>query len=74
MESKLAQATRHVADGRQVVARQRALVARQKEAGQDTFLSEGLLVEFERTLATFERDLQAIQAEAVENTVRGGHV
>ena len=60
-ESKRVRATRHVTEGRQVVARQRELVAIQKKAGQETFVSEGLLAQFERTLAIFEEDLRAIE-------------
>ena len=62
-ESKLAQATRHVAEGRRIVAQQRERVARLKASGRDTTRSEELLDQFERTLAIFEDDLKAIQGE-----------
>jgi 2-keto-3-deoxy-L-rhamnonate aldolase RhmA len=60
-ESKIAQATRHVAEGRRIVAGQRARVARLKALGHDTSQSESLLVQFETTQAIFEADLRAIQ-------------
>ena len=47
--------------GRRIVAQQRELIVREKKAGRDTTLSEGLLSQFERTLAIFEADLRAIQ-------------
>ena len=62
-ESKLALAARHVAEGKKVVARQRALIARQQQAGRDTFYSENLLDQFERTLSIFEDHLRQIEAE-----------
>jgi hypothetical protein len=43
VESKLAQAAQHVAEGRRIVARQRALIAKKRAAGQDTVLAEGVL-------------------------------
>lgn len=64
-ESKLAMAARHVAAGRKVVVRQRALVAKQKKTGRDTLDSETLLGQFERTLAIFENDLRWIELESV---------
>jgi hypothetical protein len=63
-ESKQAQARRHVAEGRWIVTRQRALVAGQKQAGRDTLLSENLLAQFERTLSIFEHDLRAIEQDS----------
>jgi hypothetical protein len=62
-ESKLSQAARHVAEGKRIVARQRALVARQKEAGVDTLYAETLLAQFQRTLGVFEEHFLAIQKE-----------
>jgi len=62
-ESKLAQAARHVAEGRRIVDRQRALVARLKEAGLDAFNAKDLLGQFERTLAVFEDDLRRFTRE-----------
>lgn len=66
-ESKLVQATRHVAEGQRIVARQRRLVARQKAHGHDTETAELLLNQFEKTLAIFEADLEAIQSEKNSN-------
>ena len=63
VEGKLALAARHVAKGRQIVAQQRALVAKKRAAGQDTTLAEGVLVQFENSLAVFEADLLAIKKE-----------
>jgi hypothetical protein len=60
VESKLAQATPHVVEGRRIVARQRALIAKERAAGQDT-AAEEVLVQFEKSLAIFEADLLAIQ-------------
>ena len=62
-ETKLDQAARHVAEGKRIVARQRALIARRKEGGHDTTFAEDLLAQFERTLAVFEDDLLAIRKE-----------
>jgi hypothetical protein len=62
-ESKLALAARHVADGRRIVAEQRARVARQQYLGLNTCQAEGLLDQFERTQAIFEADLKAAQDE-----------
>jgi len=67
IESKLAQAARHVAEGRRIVARQRALVAKQKETGLGTFYSERLLDQFERTLVIFEDHLREIQSKEAAN-------
>jgi hypothetical protein len=63
VESKLVQATRHVAKGRRIVAAQHALVAKKRAAGQDTAVAEDVLAQFERSLAIFESDLLAIQKE-----------
>ena len=63
-ESKLARAARHVADGRRIVAEQRARVARQQSLGLNTSEAKGLLALFERTQAIFEADLKAAQEES----------
>jgi len=65
-ETKLAMASRHVAEGRRVVERQRALISSQRKAGLDTSASEKLLNLFESTQAIFEDDLRA--AERNENS------
>jgi hypothetical protein len=57
----LAIAQRHVQEGREIVARQRRIIAQRKAAGLDTRDAESVLTEFERRLATFEDDLQAIR-------------
>ena len=57
----LAIAQSHVQEGREIVARQRRIIAQRQVAGLDTRDAESVLREFERTLATFEEDLQAIQ-------------
>jgi hypothetical protein len=57
----LAIAQCHVREGREIVARQRRIIAQRQAAGLDTRDAESVLREFERTLATFEEDLQAIQ-------------
>lgn len=59
-ETKLEQAARHVMEAKRIVARQRALIAKQKEGGRDTDAAEALLAQFERTLAIFEADLKAM--------------
>jgi hypothetical protein len=48
-ETKLAMASRHVAKGRRVVERQRALIASQRKAGLNTSAAEKLLDLFETT-------------------------
>jgi len=64
VEGKLAQAARHVTEGRLIVARQCALISKQKQGGFDTFDSERLLEQFERSLAIFEDHLQKIMQAA----------
>jgi hypothetical protein len=65
-ETKLA--SRHVAEGRRVVERQRALITSQRKTGLNTGASEKLLGPFERTQAIVEDDLRA--AERNENSNR----
>src|SRR5262249_51859187 len=60
VEGKLAQVARHVTEGRLIVARQCALISKQKQGGFGTFDSERLLEQFERSLAIFEDHLQKI--------------
>jgi hypothetical protein len=57
----LAIAQNHVQEGREIVARQRRIIAQRKTVGLDSRDAECVLAEFERTLATFEEDLQAIR-------------
>jgi hypothetical protein len=51
---KLTQAERHVIEGREIVARLRALVARLKEAGYDASDAERFSDKFERIVTMFE--------------------
>lgn len=48
---------RHIVDGERCVASQRAVVYRLTGLGADTAFSEGLLEEFEATLAEHRRHL-----------------
>jgi hypothetical protein len=57
------EAKRHVADGRLVLERQRALIDRQKVLKRDTAVSERLLATFERSQEIFEGDLARIRQE-----------
>lgn len=61
-EDRRGMAERHVREGRTTVARQRALVARQKAAGHDTTASQSLDA-FECSLAGFEDHLDSICKE-----------
>ena len=54
-------AERQVASGRQVIARQRELIAGKKARGLDTAASEQLLASFERSQAVLEEELAAIE-------------
>jgi len=66
-ETTLEQATRHVRDAKRTIARQRALIAKQKEEGYDTETADSLLIQFELALAIFEDDLLAIQKTIKQN-------
>jgi hypothetical protein len=57
------EAHRHVVSGREVIRRQRDLIAARKADGRNTDESEELLVTFERTQAIFEDDLARITRE-----------
>ena len=52
-------AEQHVIKGRQIVARQRELIERIRARDGDCDKAEGLLSQFEATLAIFEQDLAA---------------
>jgi hypothetical protein len=54
---RLEKAHRHVIGAQEIVARQRALIARKQALGYATEMSEELLVTFERNLTIFEEDL-----------------
>jgi len=56
-ESRRDQATRHVLRGREIVDRQRILIARLRLRSRDADAAEDLLACFERSLAIFEDDL-----------------
>jgi hypothetical protein len=55
--ARKALAQEHVLRGRVIVEKQRQLVSRTKVLGNDCGQAERLLVQFEETLAIFERDL-----------------
>jgi hypothetical protein len=62
-------ACRHVAGGRQVIDRQRAIVDRQRARGFDSRESERLLEAFERSQGIFEDDLNRICRERNKSDV-----
>jgi len=57
------EADRHVISGREVIRRQRDLIARKQADGRTTDDSEELLALFERTQTIFEDDLARITRE-----------
>jgi hypothetical protein len=59
---KLDVAKRHVVRGREIVAKQRMLIASIRSKGRDSGSAEDLLQAFERTLAIFESDLNKLEA------------
>jgi hypothetical protein len=63
-ESRLEMAIRHVRVGREIVERQRRLIAAQRGRGHSTCYAESLLATFERSLAVFEDDLASLQKNA----------
>ena len=64
-ENRRETAERHVRTGREIVRRQRELVAEIKARGLDSKTEESLLVAFERSLALFEWDLETVRREAI---------
>jgi len=54
-ESTLAIATRHVAEGERIVARQQAMIARPKASGAPTLDAEQTMQVFQTTLDIFKR-------------------
>jgi hypothetical protein len=60
-DERLIEAARHVANGKRIVARQRALVTRLKACGSSTLVAEQTLRTFLRSLAIFEDDLRQLQ-------------
>jgi hypothetical protein len=65
-EDRLCVAARHVAAGRRLVARQRAIIARLEEGGCSTVGAVRTLDLFERTLAIFEDHYLGILNEIAE--------
>jgi len=63
MASKREMAARHVLEGRRIVAGQKALIERMRASGADTNDAESLLNSFIGSLAIFEDDLRAAEAE-----------
>src|SRR6185312_15569995 len=62
-ESKHEQALRHVTRGREIVARQVALVAHMQASKWPTGDAEEVLRTFQTSLAIFENDLAALESE-----------
>lgn len=62
-ETRLEMATRHVGLGREIVQRQRRLVADLRARGIGTTNAESLLAMFERLLAMMEGELASIQQD-----------
>jgi hypothetical protein len=60
-DERLIEAARHVANGKRIVARQRALVTRLRACGSSTLVAEQTLRTFLRSLAIFEDDLRQLQ-------------
>jgi hypothetical protein len=60
-ESVYTQAQRHVRRGREIVSRQRELIAEIRVGQRDASLAEDLLQRFENSLAIFESDLADIE-------------
>jgi len=60
-ESVYTQAQRHVRRGREIVSRQRELIAEIRAGHRDTSSAEDLLQRFENSLAIFESDLADIE-------------
>ena len=58
---RLAQAQRHVLQGKTIIARQEALIARLKRDGHDTSEAEVLLVKFQETQRMHKEDAAAIR-------------
>ena len=62
LHDKLDIARRHVVRGREIVSKQRALIASIRDRGRDSASAEDLLQSFERTLGIFEADLAALES------------
>jgi hypothetical protein len=64
---RISLAERHVKRGREIVARQRELIAQLRAHRCDTAFAEDLLQCFERSLAIFEDDLARLSNRSVGN-------
>ena len=56
-------AIQHVERGRAIIARQRRIIDRLRALNGDVSIAEDLLGRFERSLAIFEDDLEALEKE-----------
>jgi hypothetical protein len=63
LAERIEMARHHVSKGRAVLSRHRQLVANQQARGLDAAISEELLVQFERSQAIFEEDLERLLRE-----------
>ena len=57
---RIAMAQRHVAIGRDVIVRQRNVVAKKRDPGVDASFAQQLLARFEQSQAMFEDDLERL--------------
>lgn len=63
LETRREMAERHVRRGREIVLRQQQLLAQGRARGRHTETEELLLEAFERSLAIFEQDLNAVRKD-----------
>jgi hypothetical protein len=63
-ETRVAQARRHVENGRRIIAAQEALIQQTRARGGDTTLAQSLLDSFKRSQAVFEDDLRQITLDS----------
>jgi hypothetical protein len=63
LETRREMAERHVRRGREIVLRQQQLLAQGRARGRPTETEELLLEAFERSLAIFEQDLNAVRKD-----------
>lgn len=66
LSDELAIARRHVIQGRDIVERQRQLIATMKADGHSTLPYEELLEQFQQTLRTFEDHERILRGELAE--------
>jgi hypothetical protein len=67
VESELEKVRRYILQGREAVVAQKQRIESMKARGQDTMIAEGLLGQFERILAIFEKDLRELRANGGSN-------